>query len=215
MRWTLVVSVPPRPRQFYRVGFPRRIDVVTESQVCNCVPIAPTLEHGIRFLTRLAIGLAKIDDRPAFLKMLDQDCERRLHGGEPATIKAVSDVTTDLCIMPGDAAYKYFVEQGRIASRWRNEVTLRSVDLWWGIDNASYPPWISPTALLMIVALGDELVPPELSLDAFSRAREPKKLLTIPGDHFSPYSEHFPHVSAEATEWFLRHLAVGGARALG
>jgi uncharacterized protein len=207
--------MPPRPRQFYRVGFPRRIDVVTESQVCNCVPIAPTLEHGIRFLTRLAIGLAKIDDRPAFLKMLDQDCERRFHGGEPATIKAVSDVTTDLCIMPGDAAYKYFVEQGRIASRWRNEVTLRSVDLWWGIDNASYPPWISPTALLMIVALGDELVPPELSLDAFSRARGPKKLLMIPGDHFSPYSEHFPHVSAEATEWFLRHLAVGGARALG
>src|ERR1700758_2459318 len=61
MRWTLVVSVPPRPRQFYSVGFPRRIDVVTESQVCNCVPIAPTLEHGIRFLTRLAIGFAKID----------------------------------------------------------------------------------------------------------------------------------------------------------
>ena len=155
------------------------------------------------------------DHRPAFLKMLAQDRERRFHGGEPATIKAVSDVTTDLCIMPGDAAYKYFMEQGRIASRWRNEVTLRSVDLWWGIDNASYTPWISPTPLLMIVALGDELVPPELSLDAFSRAREPKKLLTIPGDHFSPYSEHFPHVSAEATEWFLRHLAVGGARALG
>jgi uncharacterized protein len=70
-------------------------------------------------------------------------------------------------------------------------------------------------SLLMIVALGDELVPPELSLDAFSRAREAKKLLMILGDHFSPYSEHFPHISAEATEWFLRHLAVGGARALG
>ncbi len=154
------------------------------------------------------------DHRPAFLEMLDQDRERRFQGGEPAVIKAVSNVATDLCIMPGDAAYTYFMEQGRIASRWRNEVTLRSLDLWRGIDNATYAPWVSPTPLLMIIALDDELVPPDLSLDAFSRAREPKKLVMIPGDHFSPYSEHFPHVSAEATEWFLRHLVVGGARAL-
>src|ERR1700722_7366489 len=132
--------------------------------------------------------------------MLDQDRERRFHGGEPATIKAVSNVATEQWIMPGDAAYKYFMEQGCIASRWRNEVTLGSVDLWWGIDNASYTPWISPTPLPMIVALGDELVPPELSLDAFSLAREPKKLLMISGDHISPYSEHFLHVSAEATD---------------
>jgi fermentation-respiration switch protein FrsA (DUF1100 family) len=55
-------------------------------------------------------------------------------------------------------------------------------------------------------------VPADLTLDAFARAREPKKLLTISGDHFSPYSEHFSRVSAEASEWFARHLAIGGAK---
>jgi len=49
-------------------------------------------------------------------------------------------VTTDLCIMPADAAYKYFVEQGRIASRWRNEVTLRSVDIWWALTTPAILP---------------------------------------------------------------------------
>ena len=152
------------------------------------------------------------DQRPSFLGMLDQDREQRFRGGEPAIMKAVSNVPGELCMMPGDAAYEYFMGQARVAPRWRNEVTLRTLDLWRGIDNATYMPWISPTPLLLIVALGDELVPADLTLDAFARAREPKKLLTISGGHFSPYSEHFPRVSADASEWFARHLAIGGAK---
>src|SRR5260221_11320671 len=37
---------------------PRLVDVAAERQVCNRVPIATALEHGIRFLTRFAIELA-------------------------------------------------------------------------------------------------------------------------------------------------------------
>ena len=57
------------------------------------------------------------------------------------------------------------------------------------VDNAPFVPWISPTPLLMIVALGDEVTPPDLSLDAYSKAKEPKKLVLLPGNHFAPYSE--------------------------
>ena len=154
------------------------------------------------------------DHRPAFLANLDRDRERRFQGEPPALMKAVSDSSGDMCIMPGEAAYEYFMEQGRLAPRWRNEVTLRSLDMWRGIDNATYTPWISPTPLLMIISLEDELTPQDLSLDAFSRAREPKKLVMIPGNHFSPYGEHFSRVGTEAREWFVRHLLIGGAAAL-
>lgn len=148
----------------------------------------------------------RADQRDVFLEMLNQDRRKRFSGEAPAMIKSVSDVATDLCIMPGKPAYEYFMKQATIAPNWRNEVTLRSIDLWIGTDNAVFAQWISPTPLLMIVALQDELAPPDLALDAFSRAREPKKLVTIPGNHFSPYSEHFLHVSKEAREWFSRHL---------
>jgi fermentation-respiration switch protein FrsA (DUF1100 family) len=75
-------------------------------------------------------------------------------------------------------------------------------------------PWISPTPLLMIVALGDEVTPPDLSLDAYSKAKEPKKLVFLPGNHFAPYSEEFTLAGNEARDWFTRHLVVGGSVAL-
>ena len=63
--------------------------------------------------------------------------------------------------MPGKASFDYFMEQARLAPNWKNELTLRSMDLYRGMDNATFVPWISPTPLLMIVALGDEVTPPD------------------------------------------------------
>lgn len=153
----------------------------------------------------------RADQREAFLERLDQDRRNRFRGEAPVVIKSVSDDATDPCIMPGKPAYEYFMEQGRIAPNWRNEVTLRSIDLWMGTDNAVFTPWISPTPLLMIVALQDELAAPDLALDAFNNAREPKKLVTISGNHFSPYSTHFARVSKEACDWFGEHLSTNEA----
>ena len=90
--------------------------------------------------------------------------------------------------MPGRASFEYFMEQARIAPNWKNELTLRSFDLYRGIDNAAFARWISPTPLLMVVALGDELAPPDLSLEAYRQANEPKKLVLLPGNHFAAYS---------------------------
>jgi fermentation-respiration switch protein FrsA (DUF1100 family) len=47
---------------------------------------------------------------------------------------------------------------------------------------------ISPTPLLMTVADNDVLTPSDLALEAFSRAREPKRLQILPGGHFEGYS---------------------------
>lgn len=154
------------------------------------------------------------DARAAFLAMQDQDRTARFGGAAPMMVKAVSDDPTEFCAMQGRASFDYFMEQARIAPNWKNELTLRSFDLYRAVNNAPFTPWISPTPLLMIVALADELAPPDLSLDAFQQAKEPKKLVLLPGNHFSPYSEQFSLTGNEARDWFTRHLVVGGSVAL-
>jgi fermentation-respiration switch protein FrsA (DUF1100 family) len=154
------------------------------------------------------------DARGAVLKRQNKDRESRFLGLDPAMVKAVSDDPSEFCAMPGRASFDYFMQQARVAPNWRNELTLRSMDLYRGIDNAPFVPWISPTPLLMIVALDDEVTPPDLSLDAYSKAKEPKKLVLLPGNHFAPYSEEFTLTGNEARDWFTRHLVVGGSVAL-
>jgi uncharacterized protein len=154
------------------------------------------------------------DLRGAVLKMQDDDRKKRFLGEPAAVIKAVSDNPADLCVMPGRAAYEYFMEQGRVAPNWRNEVTLRSLDFYRGLDTTPYLPFISPTPLLMFVALDDELTAPDIALKAFATALEPKKLVLLPGGHFAPYGAEFELTSTSARDWFAKHLIIGGSAAL-
>jgi cephalosporin-C deacetylase-like acetyl esterase len=67
-------------------------------------------------------------------------------------------------------------------------------------------PWISPTPLLLLVAVGDHLVPSELAIAAFDTAHQPKELIILPGGHFDAYTVGFEASSGPARDWFLRHL---------
>ena len=51
-----------------------------------------------------------------------------------------------------------------------------------------YVERISPTPLLMVVAAGDHLTPADLALETYQRAREPKRLVLLPGGHFEAYT---------------------------
>jgi uncharacterized protein len=147
----------------------------------------------------------------AVLKAQDEDREQRYLGKPPKTLKAVSDDPTELCAMAGPAAFEYFMEQQRVAPNWKNELTLRSMDLYRSVENSVFTPWISPTPLLMIVALDDDLAWPDLALDAYEQAKEPKKLVLLPGNHFCPYEKEFSLTGNEARDWFTRHLVVRGS----
>jgi uncharacterized protein len=151
------------------------------------------------------------DLRAAVLQAQNEDREQRFLGKPAKTMKVVSDDPTEACAMAGKAAYEYFMEQASVAPNWKNFMTLRSLDLFRGVENAVFSPWISPTPLLMIVALNDELAAPDLALKAYDQAKEPKKLVLLPGNHFSPYVAEFALTSNEARDWFTRHLVVGGS----
>ena len=42
---------------------------------------------------------------------------------------------------------------------------------------------------------------------AFEHAREPKRLIVLPGGHFDAYVAGFAAASGPARDWFVRHLA--------
>jgi uncharacterized protein len=74
-------------------------------------------------------------------------------------------------------------------------------------EPGSYVRYISPTPLLIVVALGDVLTVPELALAAYEQALAPKQLVTLAGGHFDAYVDDFQVASTAAVEWFNRQLS--------
>src|ERR1700730_2879438 len=89
---------------------------------------------------------------------------------------------------------------------WENTVTSRSTRAARMYEPGIWIPRVSPTPLLMVVALDDTITVTDLALAAYERALEPKKLVTIPGGHFDPYLGQFQKSSSAAVAWFREHL---------
>jgi fermentation-respiration switch protein FrsA (DUF1100 family) len=140
--------------------------------------------------------------------MFDEDREARYAGKEPAMIPVVSaDPAATPCALPTVDSYEWFTETGKTrAPAWRNEVTLRSIELFTEYEPGAYIQWIAPTPLLMVVAAGDHLTPAEFALAAYERALEPKKLELLSGAHFDAYVKDFDTASGVAAGWFVEHL---------
>lgn len=62
----------------------------------------------------------------------------------------------------------------------------------------------------MTVAANDVLTPTDLALEAYSRAREPKRLSILPGGHFEGYSGPNFEKSAGTQVEFLREYLCSG-----
>jgi fermentation-respiration switch protein FrsA (DUF1100 family) len=77
-------------------------------------------------------------------------------------------------------------------------VTLQSVALFTEYELGIYVPNISPTPFMLVVALGDHLVPADTALAAYETAVEPKRLLSLPRGHFEAYVGHAFEVSSPA-----------------
>ena len=112
---------------------------------------------------------------------------------------------TQPAVMPTSDAYKFFSAYEGTA--WRNEVTLRSVEL--NYEAGEFLKFVAPTPLLMVVAEEDNIVTPaEWAKEAYETAAEPKSLVSIPGGHFDASTgEPFNLSSGAAREFFLEHLS--------
>jgi uncharacterized protein len=104
-----------------------------------------------------------------------------------------------------------FYLQPTLPGIWENSVTIRSTRAARMYEPGIWVPRVSPTPLLMVVALSDTITVTDLALAAYQRALEPKRLALISGGHFAPYFDQFPLAVAAATEWFSEHLLNPGA----
>ncbi|MGH8595280.1 MAG: alpha/beta hydrolase, partial [Gammaproteobacteria bacterium] len=131
------------------------------------------------------------DQHPAYHLRLAAERRAIATGATPTVVEVCTDDPTK----PENSAgrtYRYFDQYRRAGrGRWENKVTLRSLDFRFEFDALPFMPRISPTPLLMLVATDDTITPTAIALDAFERARAPKKLLLLEGHHYVPYHDRF------------------------
>jgi uncharacterized protein len=141
--------------------------------------------------------------RQAFLA----DRLARYRGEAPAMIPVVAQDPLAPAALPTPDSWAWFTETGRTrAPSWRNEVTLRSVEMFTEYEPGAYIAHISPTPLRLVVALQDHLTVADEALAAYERALHPKQLVTLRGGHFDAYVADFDAASGAAETWFKQHL---------
>ncbi len=129
-------------------------------------------------------------------------------GAAPAMIPVVSaDPAVPAALASADA-FQWFTQTAAArAPAWRNEVTLKSVEMYTDYEPGAHASFISPTPLLMLVADDDVVAVSDLAFEAYGKALEPKKLVTLKGGHFDAYTgAGFALSSAAARDWFAAHL---------
>ncbi len=151
--------------------------------------------------------LVRADQIAGFQDAFVADRRERYAGGAPAMVPVVTADSTG-CALPTPDSWQWFTETGAgRAPSWKNEVTLRSVEMFTEYEPGAYLPYVSPTPLLMLVARGDHLTVSDLAVSAFQSANEPRKLVIMPGGHFDAYVKGFEAASGPARDWFVEHLA--------
>jgi fermentation-respiration switch protein FrsA (DUF1100 family) len=153
-------------------------------------------------------GLRRIPpDAVAALEEAFAEDERQQSRGEPPRYQLI--VSADHAV---PAAYRApdavdFYLQPIPEGTWENTVTVRSTRAARMYEPGIWIRRVSPTPLLMVVALNDTITVTDLALGAYDRALEPKRLELVPGGHFDPYLSSFTQASRAAREWFRKHLS--------
>ena len=168
----------------------------------KCVVAQVPLISGHRNFRRLV----RADHIAPSQAMFAADRRQRMAGGAPAMIPVVAE-DANPCALPTADSFSWMTNTGKTrAPAWRNEVTLRSVEMFSEYEPGTYIPYVSPTPFMMVVALGDHLTVADEALAAFETALHPKKLVTLKGGHFEAYVEDFAASSTGACDWFCEHL---------
>ena len=169
----------------------------------HCVVSQVPLVSGFQGFRRLV----RADFIAPLQAQLHADRAHRAAGGTPAMLPVVAQDPTAPSALPTADSYKFFTETAASqAPSWRNEVTLRTVEYGFGYEPGAYIGLISPTPLLLIVAVKDHLTVSDFAIAAYEHAHEPKRLVLLPGGHFDAYVDGFDQSFGAACDWFRTYL---------
>lgn len=178
----------------------------TDRRIACVVSQVPTISGFEQSLRRVP------PERVAALESaLDDDERVQARGGPPSRQAIVSGDPAVPAAYRSKDAIDFYLQPLGPGARWENNVTTRSSRLARMYEPGPWVPRVSPTPLMMVVSTHDTITLTDLQLEAYERAHQPKKLVTIPGDHFEPYLSGFPVSSQAAIDWFKQHLTAQGA----
>jgi len=139
---------------------------------------------------------------------LDADREARFAGKEPGMIPVVAEDPLAPSALPtptrGSGSPR---RAGRGAPSWRNEVTLRSVEMLMEVRAVTYSAGQPHAAPDGGGGPATSSPRPTWPWRPTRRPGEPKKLVILPGGHFGAYTgPDFDRSSTAARDWLLEHL---------
>ncbi|MBY2944598.1 alpha/beta fold hydrolase [Rhizobium leguminosarum] len=157
-------------------------------------------------------GLRRVspDALPALEDAFNADERAQQRGEAPRRQAVVSPDSSVPAAYRSQEAIDFYLQP--MSGGYRdNEVTLRSTRAARMNEPSNWISRVSPTPLLLVVAREDKITVTDVALAAYERALEPKRLVLIPGGHFTPYLDQFPVAEAAATGWFCEHLTMPDA----
>lgn len=173
----------------------------TDSRVKAVVSQVPTISGYEQSRRRI-----NPDQMIGFEERLLSD-DRRRHAGHTAATQAVVSVDdTVAAVYRSPEAHAFYTQTLPDEVAWDNTVTVRSSRAARMYEPGQWISRVSPTPLLMIVALDDTVTLTDTELAAYERALQPKQLVTVVGGHFGVYGAHLTRASSAARDWFLEHL---------
>ncbi|MDB5581486.1 MAG: Peptidase [Bradyrhizobium sp.] len=138
------------------------------------------------------------------LNALDEERRRWAKGEEPTRLTLVTKEPGQGAAFSSSRSYQFYHYHD--APTFRNELTLRSLDLTIEYDARAYIDRLDTTPFQFVIAEEDLATPSDLQLEAYSRIRGPKELVIIPGDHYTSYLEFLEQAANAAADFFARQL---------
>jgi hypothetical protein len=123
----------------------------------------------------------------------------------------VGSLEAEPCIFPGEEFYDGYMglmaRYPKSNPTWRNGVTVESLEKIREFDPVGMVHYMAPTALLLVAAENDSVIPLAAVRETYERAAEPKALSVLPIRHFDIYSEPwFTKSAGEAIDWYKKYL---------
>ncbi len=155
---------------------------------------------------------------PEFRQAMDPDrwdyvgeflLQDRIERYKTSTVKYIKVVAPEgePCALPGQKTYEAYMASKESCPNWRNQVTIESLEKIREFDPVNLVHWVAPSALLLMPAEKDSLIPVEAVKETYERAREPKAISVLPIEHFEIYEEPWLSKAAGAAiDWFEEYI---------